>query len=191
MPRSGRIRRYIQEMAASPRAEKLSFIPPFIILAIEVILLSHAVHLNEGYVILLTAFLLIVSVIELIFVITEIHEHQRWRILTIKLDDFITKGKKNNVKEIVSEFVEKYPEYEKQRSDIYRLSCQILDTHREEDIEEEITKKLKAFIKKNDKRNVDDIIEAFLHQYPSFKNHRVEIYHKTCHILGRTRAYDQ
>ena len=93
MPRSGRLRLFIKELAESPKIEKLSFIPPFLVLLVEIILLQHALAIYEPYVIGLTTLLLILSVTEIILVAQEIHEHYQIknfeRILTIKLDDFV------------------------------------------------------------------------------------------------------
>ena len=102
MPRSGRIRIYIREIAESPTTEKLSFIPPFPILIVECILLIHAITINEIPVVILTMILLILSIIEMILVFQEIHEHSQRnnfdKILTIKLDDFMLERRNNNVK---------------------------------------------------------------------------------------------
>ena len=101
MPRSGRLRNYIKEIAESPRFEKLSFIPPFLILIVELILLEHAIRIQVTYVIELTLVILALSIIEIIFVAEEIHENYIRtnfdRILTIKLDDFIIEHRERNV----------------------------------------------------------------------------------------------
>ena len=118
MPRSGRLRGYIREVVASPRFEKLSFIPPFLVLIVEIILLRHALIINVTYVIELTIILLILSIIEILFVAEEIHEHYVSgvfdRVLTIRLDDFITERKTRNVKHLVEEFIGLYPIYNNQ-----------------------------------------------------------------------------
>ena len=59
----------------SPRTERISFIPPFLILTLEIILIIHAILLNEIFVIILTSILLIISTIEIVIVSYEIHEH--------------------------------------------------------------------------------------------------------------------
>jgi len=119
MPRSGRLRRHIREFTGSSRAEKLSFIPPFLVLIVEIILLQHAIRIQVDYVIELTIILLILSAIEIILVSREMHKHYQRsnfdRILTIRLDDFIIERKKKNVKELVEEFIEKYPHYSSYR----------------------------------------------------------------------------
>ena len=104
MPRSGRLRSFIREYRESPRTDKLSFIPPFLILILELVLFTYAYLHNEIPVMILTLILLIISVIEAIFVAREIHEHYIKtnfdKILTIRLDDFITQRKEKNVKKL-------------------------------------------------------------------------------------------
>jgi len=187
MPRSGRLRTFIREYKESPKLEKASFIPPFIILALEVILIIHAMILQEFYVIILTSFLLVISIIEIILVSLEIHEHYTKinfdKILTIRLDDFITEKKEKNVRKIVTEFIEKYPTYQAHRNEIYHTTCQIFETHRDEAIEKNLETKLKKFIKRKKRANVDDIVESFVKKFPKYKGCRVEIYEISCQIM--------
>ena len=189
MPRSRRLRNYIREITESPTIEKLSFIPPFLILVVEIILLHHAVTFNvDQYVINLIVVLLIISAVEILLVMREMHEHYRRsnfdRELTIRLDDFVLEKKNRNVKKIVEDFIELHPQYYNYRNEIYRLTCQILETHREEAIEKELTDKLKKFIKRRKKMNVDQILAAFLKKYPNYKKFQAEVYVKTCQIMG-------
>lgn len=188
MPRSGRLRIFIREYKESPRLEKASFIPPFIILTLEFILIIHAVILQEIYVIILTLILLLISLIEIILVSLEIHDHYKRinfdRILTIRLDDFIIEKKEKNVKKIVTEFIEKYPGYSAHRNEIYHTTCQILETHKEEEIEKELEIKLKKFIKKKKKANVDEIVKSFVKKFPKYQRYRIEIYELSCQIMA-------
>jgi len=186
MPRCSRLRCFIREYGESSKAERLSFIPPFMILTIEIILIYHAVTLNEAFVIVLTSILLSISIIEIIFVSSEIHERYLKRnfdkVLTIKLDDFINEKGGKNVKKFVTDFIELYPEYEAHRNEIYRTACKILETHKEESIEKELSDKLKAFIKKRKDANVNEIVESFIKEYPKYKEYLKEVYVRTCQI---------
>ena len=189
MPRSGRLRTFIREYSESSRAEKISFIPPFLILVVEVILLTHAftIDVPDIMVVELTAVLLIISIVEILLVSREIHEHYTRgnfdRILTIKLDDFIIERSEGNVKKIVTDFIEQHPKYSSHRSEIYHTTCQILETHKEEAIEKDLTDKLKIFIRRKKKAKVDDVVESFVKKYPKYKRHRSKIYEITCQIL--------
>ncbi len=190
MPRSGRLRTFIREYKESPKTEKFSFIPPFLILIVEAILLIHALTIDvpDIMVVELTAILLVISIIEILLVSREIHEHYTKnnfdKVLTIKLDDFITETRQKNVKKIVTDFIEENPKYNSKRNEIYHTACQILETHYEEEIEKELTKKLKRFVKQNKDLNVDEIVENFAKSYPQYKRYRSEIYTKTCKFLA-------
>jgi hypothetical protein len=191
MPRSGRMRSFIKECRESPRVERISFFPPFLILALELILITHAISIMETFVIILTSILVMISIIELILVSLEIHEHYQItnfdKILTIRLDDFITEKKVKNVKKIVADFLNDYPEYERHRNEIYHTTCQILETHKEEELEKEIFKKLDIFFRKKKKENVDDIVEFFVEKYPKYKPYRIDIYERVCKLKGIDR----
>ena len=140
MPRCGRLRNVIQEYNESPKAKKLSFVVPFLILALEIILITHSILYQEFFVMTLTMVLLAISIIEIALVSTEMHEEYVKsnfdRILTIELDDFITEKREKNVKRIVTGFIEKHPEYRVKRNEIYHIICQILETHKKELTEE-------------------------------------------------------
>jgi len=190
MPRSGRLQSFIREYRESPKLEKASFIPPFMILVIEIILIYHAIIINETYVFVLTFILVVISTIEIILVSLEIHAHyQRGsfdRLLTIRLDDYILERKEKNVKRIVNDFIEEHPEYYSHRGEIYHTACQILETHAEEVWEKKLTQQLEKFIKRRKKQSVDEILEAFVKKYPPYKRYRSKIYEKICNILGRS-----
>jgi hypothetical protein len=189
MPRCGRFRSFIREYKESPKTERISFIPPFIILTIEIVLIIHAILLNEMFVIVLTLVLLIISTIEIVIVSYEIHEHYTKlnfdKKLTIRLDDFITEKKDKNVKKIVTDFIKQYSEYEKHRNEIYHTTCQILETHKEEEIEKELVNLLKKYIKKQRKPTVDKVVDSFTKKNPKFKKYRGEIYIITAQILSK------
>ena len=135
MVRVGRLRNFIKEFSQSPRTEKVSFILPFFVIIIDIILIEHALRINEPYIIAFTTILFLLSVIEVGVVIREIHEHYQYssfeRLLTIKLDDFILEQKiQNNVKFIVEEFMKENPNYESFRNEVYHITCQIMEAHK-------------------------------------------------------------
>lgn len=188
MPRSGRLRNFIREYKESARFEKLSFIPPFLILVIEGVLLVHALTIDvpDIMVVELTVILVAISIVEIVLVSLEIHKHYSRmnfdRILTIRLDDFITEKKEKNVKKIVTDFIERYTEYGPNRNEIYHTTCQILKTHEEEEIEKNIKDRLDKFIKRKKKANVDEIVDSFIKKFPKYKKYRIEIYEITCQM---------
>ncbi len=189
MPRSRRLRNFIREYSESPRTDKISFIPPFLIIIVEGILLAHAftIDVPDIMVVELTTVLLIISIIEIILVFKEIHEHYTSsnfnRILTIRLDDFILQQKEKNVKKIVEDFIGMYSHYKRHRNEIYHIACQIMETHKEEAREETMMSKLKPFIELRRKKNVDQIIKAFMKKYPQYKKYRAEVYENACRLM--------
>ena len=210
MPRSGRLRNFIKEYQESPRFEKLSFIPPFLILIVECILLLHELSTDHPdiMVIELTTILLIISIVEILFVGEEIHDHYSRtnfdrlqnlfyyndhvflhysrtnfdRLLTIRLDDFITKKKKQNVQQIVEEFTNLYPTYQSHRNEIYHIACQIMQTHKDEEIEKILFDALNSYFKKNKKKTVNEILKGFIKKYPKYKKYSVKLYDKICEL---------
>lgn len=192
MPRSGRLRIFIREYHESPRFEKISFIPPFLILFVEGVLLVHALAIDapDIMVVELTMILLIISIVEIIFVSVEIHEHYTRsnfdRILTIRLDDFILQSRNSNVKEIIEEFLEKNPQYHKNRNEIYHIACQIMETHKEERWKKQLYDMLQRYIKLRKKMTVDDILSNFLKKNQKYRKFRDEIYQMICQIKGET-----
>ena len=65
MVRVGRLRNVIKELAASPLTEKITFILPFIVIIIDIIILEHAIRIRETYIIILTTLLFLLSLIEI------------------------------------------------------------------------------------------------------------------------------
>jgi len=189
MPRSGGIQRYLHEIAESPTTEKMAFIPPIVILITELILLFHAIDVQEPFVISLTGFLLIVSIIELFLILKEFHEHRTQttfeRELTIRLDDFIIEQHMDNVSKIVTDFLDEFEEYKENRTTIYHIACQIMDTHKKELWEKTLRTRLKRHLTKTKKIAMRDIIESFLKQYPEYKKNPSKVYQLTAIHLSK------
>ncbi len=185
------LRNFIQELAESPLIEKISFVLPFFVIVIDIIILEHAIRIQEVYIIVLTTLLFFLSVVEIAVAMGEIHDRYQQnnfeRTLTIKLDDFILERKNNNVKKIVEDFIDTHLEYKNKRSEIYHITCQIMETHKEEAREDALIKKLKPFIKRRKKKNVDQIIKAFMKKYPQYKKYRAEVYEKTCQLMESSK----
>jgi hypothetical protein len=189
------LRNFIKELAESPLIEKISFILPFFVIFIDIIILEHAIRIKETYIIVLTTSLFFLSIIEIAVAMGEIHDRYQQnnfeRTLTIKLDDFILERKKTNVKKIVEDFTEMYPNYKNHRNEIYHIACQIMETHKEEAWEKALIKKLTPFIKRRKKMNVDEILTAFIKKYPTYKKYRGKIYQKTCQLKGITEENNE
>jgi len=61
------------------------------------------------------------------------------------------------------------------------------ETHKEEAIEKDLTDKLKIFIRRRKRKNVDEILVLFTKKYPKYKKYRSEIYEITCQIMGGSK----
>lgn len=189
MPRCRRFRRFIKEYNESQKTDKISFIPPFFILILEIILITHALIENNIFVIWLTSILVIISIIEIIFVTREIHEHYQSsnfdRELTIRLDDFIIGKNEKNVKNIVEKFIDKNPNYEQYRNEIYRISCQIMETHKKELWEKTLEIRLKKFITSNINLSIREIIDNFVEKFPEYKKDPGRVYPLAAKMIER------
>jgi hypothetical protein len=188
MPRCGRTRQYLKDVAESQRFEKISFILPFIILTIEIILLIHAFSIQEIYVIFLTMFLLVISIAELLFVLQEIHEHQQLnsieRELTIRLDDFILERGTTNVSTVVEEFLSKHDNYCRKRNMVYHIACQIMETHEKELWEKNLENRLNRFIKENPSLPLQEIVIQFIDTFPEYRQEPQTIYQIAAPIIS-------
>jgi hypothetical protein len=189
MPRCVRFRRFIQEYNESQKTDKLSFIPPFFILILEIILITHAILENNVFVIWLTIILVIISIIEIILVSREIHEHVQRnsfdRDLTIRLDDFIIEKNEKNVQSIVEKFITLHPNYEEYRNEIYHIACQIMETHKLELWEATLEQRLKLFISKNSKISIREMIDKFIEKYPEYKKDPGKVYQLAAQMIEK------
>jgi len=191
MPRCGGIRRYCREIADSPRVEKIAFVPPFAILTAELILLYHALNFGEGFVILLTLFLLILSLIELFLILREIHEHRKQtnfeRELAIRLDDFIIERHMDNVSNIVKDFLNEFEEYRGKRTMIYHIACQIMQTHKKELWEKTLKTRLKRYTERAEEKQLRPIISGFLKKFPEYRKDPEKVYQLTAIYIEREK----
>jgi hypothetical protein len=180
MPRTGRFRRFIKEYNESQKTDKISFIPPFFILILEIILITHAIIENNVFVIWLTLILVIISIIEIIFVAREIHEHYQSnnfdREITIRLDDFIIEKNEKNVQTIVEKFINVHPNYEIYRNEIYHIACQIMETHKKEFWEKTLELRLKKYVLKNSNYSMKEIMDNFMEKFPEYKKDPGRVY---------------
>ncbi|MEE8565635.1 MAG: hypothetical protein V3S79_04510 [Candidatus Thermoplasmatota archaeon] len=180
MPRTGRFRRFIKEYNESQKTDKISFIPPFFILILEIILITHAIIENNVFVIWLTLILVIISIIEIIFVAREIHEHYQSnnfdRELTIRLDDFIIEKNEKNVQTIVEKFIDVHPNYKIYRNEIYHIACQIMETHKKELWEKTLELRLKKYVLKDSNYSMKEIMDNFMEKFPEYKKDPGRVY---------------
>ena len=189
MPRCGRFRNFIKEYKESEKFEKLSFIPPFIILGLELILLTHALleDTSDLIVVELTTILLVISIVEIFLVSGEIHEHYQkdsvQQEMTIRLDDFILERRMDNVSSIVEEFIKENQRFGKNRNAVYHVACQIMETHKKELWEKTLRERLKRVLEHTDKKAIRDIIEEFVKKYPEYRKDPERVYEIVAHQI--------
>jgi len=139
MARCSRTRSFFSEVVKSPFGEKLSFLLPFFVITIDIIILEHAIRIQETYIIACTLFLFFLSLFEIIIVSRELHRNYQKsnfeKTLTIKLDNFISEKKGYNIKKIIEDFIALNPEYSAHKNDVYQITCQIIETRKEGTVE--------------------------------------------------------
>ncbi|HUS99500.1 MAG TPA: hypothetical protein VMY59_04185 [Candidatus Thermoplasmatota archaeon] len=77
MVRFRKCRILILNAAKIPLIEKLSLILPFIVIVIDLIVLEHAIRINEHYIILCASILFSLSVVEISVAMKEILDHKK------------------------------------------------------------------------------------------------------------------
>ena len=140
-------------------------------------------------VIMLTGFLLVLSVIELFLILREMHLHRMQttfeRELTIRLDDFIIERHMDNVSNIVTLFLKEYEEYRGSRTTIYHIACQIMETHKRELWEKTLRTRLKRHINKTKKTALRDIIDSFMKKFPEYQKDPEKVYQLAAIYLSK------
>jgi len=143
LPRCGRIKTFLQNYKKSTKAYKLSCFLPYLILFLELLLLIDATIIDFNLIIIIITLILVtISIVEIVLVTMEINDKIKnsnfEKILTIRLDDFITKKREKNVKIIITDFLEQYPEFYKHRNKIYHIACKILELHQKEALNKDV-----------------------------------------------------
>ena len=148
MVRCSRTRNFLREVAKSPFIEKISFILPFFVISVDIIILEHAIRIQETYIIIFTSSLFILSLTEIIAVAHELHRNYQnstfKKVLKCKIDDFIGVEKQYNIKKIVEDFISINPEYYTNRTDVYQITCQILENRGENSLEKIVDENFKS-----------------------------------------------
>jgi len=68
---------FIHEVVKIPFIEKLTLILPFFVIVIDLIVLEHAIRINEHYIIFCASILFSLSIIEILLAIKEIFIHYK------------------------------------------------------------------------------------------------------------------
>ncbi|MBC7081483.1 MAG: hypothetical protein H5T44_04505 [Thermoplasmatales archaeon] len=123
------LRERLKEIFSATILEKIAIIIPFIVLLWDIEIFYYSLVNRERYIFIFSIFVLILSSIEIIVVIEEIHQHfgeiRKKRALRKIVKKIVDETEERYVKEIVRKVIKKHPEYS--ISDIYHVACELLN----------------------------------------------------------------
>ncbi len=123
------IRTLFGEIFKATRIEKIVLLLPFLVLIFDAEIFYFALLHKEKNIMIASAFVLFLSVLEIIAVFGEIHERisgiRRKEILMEKLRQIAENMKKPTVRKIMDTFMEKYGE-EYSVNEVYHATCDLL-----------------------------------------------------------------
>ena len=136
MVRCRRLSCFLRETFESPLTEKLSFILPFFIITVDIILIEHAIRINEHYIIVFTTLLFVLSLIEITVTLQDIRGHHKKdnleKTIAIELDKFMSKKDAEDVKILVEDFIKKNPQYNKHIGKVYHIACHVIESKKDD-----------------------------------------------------------
>ena len=123
------LRNLFSEILTTSKIIKIVLIIPFIVLLFDAEIFYYSWTNNEKTILIASAFVLFLSILKIVAVIGEIHEHiskvRRREILEERLRKVAKKIEKPTVRKIIDEFMVKYPE-EYSVSEVYHAACDML-----------------------------------------------------------------
>ncbi|HEC88722.1 MAG TPA: hypothetical protein ENI52_05345 [Thermoplasmata archaeon] len=123
------LRNLFNEILTASRIIKIALIIPFIVLIFDAEIFYYSWTNHEKTILIASGFVLLLSILEIIAVIKEIHEHissvRRKEILMEKLRQIAENMKKPTVRKIMDTFMEKYGE-EYSVNEVYHATCDLL-----------------------------------------------------------------
>ncbi|MBC7128769.1 MAG: hypothetical protein H5T45_03440 [Thermoplasmatales archaeon] len=126
------LRDRIKEIFSATIIEKLALVIPFLVLLWDIEIFYYSLVNREEYILIFSIFVLILSSIEIIVVIEEIHQHfgeiKKMKKLRKIVKKIVDETEEKNVKKIVKKVIKKNPEYS--MADIYHVVCEILNEER-------------------------------------------------------------
>lgn len=129
------IRNLFAEMLKASRLEKLVLIIPFIVLIFDAEIFYFAWKNKEENILIASSFVLFLSILEILAVMKEIHEHvnrlRRREILEEKLRKIMKTMEKPTVRKVVDKFMASYPD-EYSIKEVYHVTCNLIDELRKE-----------------------------------------------------------
>lgn len=123
------LRNLFNEILTASRIIKIALIIPFIVLIFDAEIFYYSWTNHEKTILIASSFVLLLSVLEIIAVIKEIHEHisniRRKEILIEKIRQIAENMEKPTVRKVVDVFIKKYGE-EYSINEVYHATCNLL-----------------------------------------------------------------
>lgn len=119
----------IKEILVATRLEKITLLLPFIVALIDAEIFYYSLKRREELLIIFSAFVLFLSILEIIAVLEEIRMFVERAIRREEIEEKMMKLAKKlenpTVKKLIDEFMKKYREYSSQ--EVYPIACRIID----------------------------------------------------------------
>ena len=123
------VRTLFQEILKASRIEKIVLIIPFIVLLLDAEIFYFAWVNGEKRILLASAFVLILSILEIFAVIEEIHSHltkiMRREFLEEKIREIAKEIERPTVRKIVDKFMASHPR-KYSVDEVYEVACDVL-----------------------------------------------------------------
>lgn len=123
-------RNLLGEILTASRMKKIALIIPFIVLLFDAEIFYYSWTNQEKTILIASGFVLFLSILEIVAVIKEIHEHitrvKRFEILERRLKKIAEEIERPTVRKIVDKFMAKYPK-EYTISEVYHAACILMD----------------------------------------------------------------
>lgn len=129
--RHRRCRKLFSELGSATRWEKIVLFIPFAVLIVDAEIFYYSLLHHEESIILASGFVLLLSIIEIIAALKEIHVYVSSSVRQIGLEEAIREIIQEMgdplVKEVVQKVQRRYPDEGYSRAEIYHLVCKMLD----------------------------------------------------------------
>jgi len=123
------VRGLLNEILKATRLEKITLLLPFIVALIDAEIFYYSLKRREELLIIFSAFVLFLSILEIIAVLEEIRmfveRAMRREEIEEKMMKLAKKLENPTVKKLIDEFMKKYREYSSQ--EVYPIACRIID----------------------------------------------------------------
>ena len=123
------VRTIFAEISKATWIEKIVLIIPFIVLLIDAEIFYYAWTHKEITILIASGFVLCLSLLEIIAVVSEIHGHitsnRKREIIEVRIMKITKRMRKPTVRKIMDAFMDKYPN-EYNMSEVYPIVCDLM-----------------------------------------------------------------